>query len=278
MAKFVIFTDLDGTLLDYSTYSYEAAMQALHLIKEREVPLIICSSKTGKEIEHYRNKLDNHDPFISENGGGIFLPRGHFAEKVIQKTGPVVYEGAYAVIRLGAHYKDLRRALSELRAEGFRVKGFGDMSVEEIADAAGMKIEDAVMAKARDFDEPFIFEGSADELGRLAEAIREKGLSCTRGRFFHILGNTDKGKAVAVLTELYRTIKKELVTIALGDGLNDLPMLAGADIPVLVKRPEGDYEPAINLPYLVKAEGVGPAGWNTALLDILSDRSFRLRE
>ncbi len=82
MKKLIIFTDLDGTLLDYSTYSFEAAIPALQLLKEKNIPLIICSSKTGKEIEHYRKKLGNTHPFISENGGGIFIPKGYFDFRV----------------------------------------------------------------------------------------------------------------------------------------------------------------------------------------------------
>jgi len=72
MAKIIVFTDLDGTLLHPRTYSFEAAMPALKLIKEKDIPLILCSSKTRAEIEVYRKKLDNQHPFVSENGGGIF--------------------------------------------------------------------------------------------------------------------------------------------------------------------------------------------------------------
>ncbi|MEW6601405.1 MAG: HAD hydrolase family protein, partial [Nitrospirota bacterium] len=59
MKKIIIFTDLDGTLLDYPGYSFEAARSALDLIRERGIPLVVCSSKTRREIEHYRKKLDN---------------------------------------------------------------------------------------------------------------------------------------------------------------------------------------------------------------------------
>jgi len=74
----IIFTDLDGILLDYSTYSFEQAKPALQLVAQSDIPLVICSSKTRKEIEYYRKKLDNNHPFISENGGGIFIPKGYF--------------------------------------------------------------------------------------------------------------------------------------------------------------------------------------------------------
>lgn len=70
----IIFTDLDGTLLDRQTYSWDAARPALGLIKERSIPLALCSSKTRAEIEVIRKELDNPDPFICENGGGNLYP------------------------------------------------------------------------------------------------------------------------------------------------------------------------------------------------------------
>ncbi|MFN3479436.1 MAG: HAD hydrolase family protein, partial [Thermodesulfovibrionales bacterium] len=62
--KLIIFTDLDGTLLDARTYSFEPAIASLKLLREKDIPLIICSSKTRKEIEYYRERLDNHHPFV----------------------------------------------------------------------------------------------------------------------------------------------------------------------------------------------------------------------
>jgi len=73
----LVFTDLDGTLLDSDTYSYKSALPALKLIKNKKIPLIFCSSKTKSEIEMYRKRIGNDDPFISENGGGIFIPKDY---------------------------------------------------------------------------------------------------------------------------------------------------------------------------------------------------------
>src|SRR5512135_1967349 len=151
MAEIIIFTDLDGTLLDPSTYSFDKAQPALDLIRQRNIPLVLCSSKTKKEIEYYRKKLDNNGPFITENGGGVFIPRGYFPDEVIEESGIASYEDPYVVIRLGARYTELRRALSELRAEGFKVTGFGDLSSDEVAALAGMDMAEAAMAKDRDF-------------------------------------------------------------------------------------------------------------------------------
>ena len=65
--ELIIFTDLDGTLLDWYTYSFEHSQTALRLIKGKGVPLILSSSKNRAEIEVYRRRLENNHPFVSEN-------------------------------------------------------------------------------------------------------------------------------------------------------------------------------------------------------------------
>ncbi|MEW6713622.1 MAG: HAD-IIB family hydrolase [Nitrospirota bacterium] len=269
MKKLIIFTDLDGTLLDYSTYSFDAALPALQLIKEKNIPLIICSSKTRTEIEHYRKKLYNHYPFVSENGGGIFIPKGYFNFEPSDPGLVIEEDKQYYIIRLGAKYSDLRNTLNELRTEGFDIRGFGDMSVEEIASLTKLRKEEAEMAKDRDFDEPFVFTDGEKSVLKLLDKIKSKGFNYTQGQFHHILGNSDKGKAISILTDLYRKDFCEISTIAIGDNPNDLPMLEKADIPVIVQKPDRSYEPMISLPNLRKADGIGPDGWNKAVIEIM---------
>lgn len=265
MKQSVVFTDLDGTLLDHATYSWEPALPALRLLHDRQIPLVCCSSKTKAEIEYYRRLLDNRDPFVTENGGGIFIPEGYFDLSALPPDLVTSREPGYVVIRLGAPYQSLRQVVAALRAEGFAITGFGDMTVAEVAELTGLPLDQAAMAKERDFDEPFIFKGSAAEGQALAAKIRAKGLRTTKGVFCHLLGDSDKGVAVAILAALYRKKYGEIFVIALGDSLNDLPMLQHADYPVAIRKPDGRYEPRLVLPNLLKTEGIGPAGWNEAI-------------
>ncbi len=272
MKEHVFFTDLDGTLLDARTYSFDAALPALGILRARHCPLVVCSSKTRAEIEHYRAKLANSDPFICENGGAIFIPRGYFSQET---ELPVPCEedekGGYSVIRLGARYRELRKAMVELREEGFDVRGFGDMTVEEIASATGLSETEAAMARMREFDEPFVFAGDKNSHEGLLAAIRAKGFNVTRGHFFHILGASDKGKAVSILIDMYRKEHSEIVTVALGDSLNDLPMLRCVDRPVIVEKDGGGYHPRFSTEAFDRAEGAGPVGWNKAVMKLLEE-------
>lgn len=260
----VIFTDLDGTLLDAGTYSFEQALPALELVRERNIPLVIVSSKTRAEIEVWRRKLGNGHPFISENGGGIFIPQGYFS---VPPDGDA--RDGYIVRTLGIPYQESRRRFVELRGRtGVRVRGFGDMTDQEVATLTGLTVDEAVRARQRDFTEPFVFDGPADD--RILQAIESAGLRWTQGRLFHLMGDHHKGRAVSILRGCYERQRGQFLAVGLGDSLNDLPFLLAVDRPVLVRSEDGTHDGRIAIPGMVRTEGIGPAGWNEAVLRLLS--------
>lgn len=267
----VVFTDLDGTLLDSATYSFDAAREALTALRNRKIPLVIVSSKTRTEIEPIRLQLRNLHPFIVENGGAIVIPAHYFAFPLTD----AVLRGNDHIVELGTAYPLLRMALREIQQLlGRELRGYGDMSVEEIAARTGLSPEKAQLSKQRDYDEPFVIEGSAFPEDRLVEAIKARGLRYTKGdRFHHLMGPHDKGRAVEYLIRCYRQQTSDdpemLSSVAIGNSLNDLPMLEVVDRPILVQLPDRSYEPGIELPRLIRAPAPGPAGWNLAVLSLL---------
>jgi len=268
-AQLVIFTDLDGTLLDHDRYSWQEAQPALARLKTVGTPWVLCSSKTRAEIERLRDDLGHHHPFIVENGGAILIPRDYFTAPLPPHTTIDRYER----IELGAPYPLLRRTLNEIaNAAGVPLRGYGDLTAEEVAAQTGLSLDDAARAKTREYDEPFIMEGTPAERQRVLALIEAKGFRWTRGgRFHHLTGRHDKGRAVSILADLYRRHYGAIMTIALGDSYNDLPMLAAVDRPILVKRPDGCYDPDVALHGLEFADGIGPAGWNASVLLLMAD-------
>jgi len=95
MTKLVIYTDLDGSLLDHDSYSHAAADALLAELEVHGVPVIIASSKTRSEQIALRNELSNHHPFIVENGAAVFIPVHYFET---QPSG-TVHENGYWVKR-----------------------------------------------------------------------------------------------------------------------------------------------------------------------------------
>jgi len=269
MPKFVIFSDLDGTLLDNETYCFQAAAKALDIVSSKNIPLVLCSSKTPKEIELYKRLLDNNCPFISENGGGIFIPNTYFSTEFAYDREV----DGYKVIDLGASREILSATLRSISKEtGIQIKGFSDMNVSEIAHLTALDEDRAKLAIVRDHSEPFIILEDEKYAATIEDKINLKGYRHTKGgRFHHILGENDKGKAVKILSNLYKSEFRDIKTVGLGDSLNDLPMLKAVDIPILVQKPGGSYDPKIKVSNLIYADGIGPCGWNSSILKLFKD-------
>lgn len=268
--QIIVFTDLDGTLTDYHTYSFEPALPALDALKKSGIPLIICSSKTRAEIEKLQSRIDNTHPFISENGGAIFVPIEYFSYAF-----PFTREDMkYKIIEFGTAYHIIRGTLKKIQsAFPDMVRGFGDISAHEVANLCEIPPEEGVLAKEREYDEPFLLKDKKilDEIGEIA--AKDNLRIIKGGRFYHLIGENDKGKAVSFLTDISRRAYDNIKTIALGDSQNDLPMFQVVDYPVLVKKPEGRHDSNIALDNLIHSPGKGPTGWNYSVLELLKKLS-----
>ena len=271
--KLVIFTDLDGTLLDQDSYSFERALPALRLIRERDVALVLSSSKTRAEIEFLRQKMENGHPFISENGGAIFIPKDYFSFQF-----PYDRETDWFFVReLGIFYPQIIEVLNSIKKEtGVLIKGFSDLTEKEISSFCGLDLKQAELAKKREYDEPFIVEGGEKEIEIVRRKIDERGMSYAwGGRFHHILGKNDKGRAVEILKELYENQFFSVLTVGIGDNLNDLPMLSVVDRPVFLKGEDFASPEALSpVQNYTIVHDTGPRAWNEVILNIVKSASL----
>ena len=271
---FVVFTDVDGCLVDHSTYSLGEASAALARLRARGVPLVLCSSKTRAEIERLQQELGTADPFVSENGGGVFVPAGHFPFP-LPGSRPIA---GYEAIELGRPYAEVVEALRlAARKAGVRVAGFSDMTVAEVAADSGLSLAAARLAKLREFDEPFrILEGDPPQRSRMFRALAAAGLQATEGgRYHHAGGPTDKGVAVGLLLRFYRWALGQVVSVGLGDGPNDASFLRRVDIPIVVSNRAGGSTERVSrlVPSARVTAAEGPAGWHEAMARIMGSRS-----
>lgn len=267
MAKPVLFTDLDGTLLDVETYSPGPAAQEVRRLVEAQVPIVFCSAKTRAEQEAIRHELAIPDPFIVENGGAIFVPDGYFAD---MPPDALQTEG-YLVIEIGIPYLAIRDRLRQAaRQAGIEVRGYGDMGLEEVAELIGLDPEAAARAKKREYDESFVITSAGhEEEERLRRHAAELGLNIFHGgRMLDAMGPNDKGKAVKILVGLFERNWGPIQSIGIGDSPNDIPMLQVVETPVLVQRPDGMWA-EVMVDGLQRIEGVGPIGWQRAVKTLL---------
>ncbi len=253
----IVITDLDGTLLDHHTYQFTDALPALNTLKTRAIPLVLSSSKTAAEMKQLKRQLDNRDPFVVENGTGIYIPAGD----------------DYELIYFGIKREQILSVIHALRAKGHaNFSGFADLSIDDVMQLTGLDEERARLACEREFTEPIQWHDTEANLDNFRKILSEKGMTAVRGgRFVSISGKVDKGKALEWLRQYYmKRYEQPPVIIALGDSDNDVPMLEKADYAIVVRSP-ARAAPKINHKQLILTDATGPSGWNDSLLSLLQD-------
>ncbi len=259
-SPWIVMTDLDGTLLDHQTYSFEAAMPALKALQQAHIPCLLNTSKTFAETVQLRADIGLDVGFSCENGAALFIPKA---------SGSGFAASDYNAEILGCHYPKLLKVLHALRQQGFLFRGFNDMTALEVSALTGLDSESASLAKQRHGSEPIVWQDTEDKLPAFCQALAQQQLRLVRGgRFWHVLGANDKADALHFFTNYYQQLWQQPVKVlALGDGDNDASMLTAADLAVVIPNPgqtllltDGHVRYAIT---------PGPRGWNLAVLEWL---------
>jgi mannosyl-3-phosphoglycerate phosphatase len=263
MSSGVLFSDIDGTLIDIFTGQFNTTVKFVNQLKEYGIPLVLCSSKTEAEQIELRRMANLSDPFIVENGGAVFIPLGYF-ESIPNYDAKysVIETGNFQIIELGTPASQIRSALQKIRASSqFKFKSLSDLSIDEISIVTKMPADAVSRMIQRKYGETIV-EIKNYDLPRFVTKVQDFGLKVIfGGRFFDITGGNDKGTAVKILVDLYRRkYGGEVVFFGIGDSKNDESMLKFVDFPMLVQRPDGTWHD-LKIAGLDKLNGIGPDGW-----------------
>jgi mannosyl-3-phosphoglycerate phosphatase family protein len=257
----IIITDLDGTLLELESYSLASTETTARAAIKAGLPLIFCSSKTRTEQVYYQHLLDLRAPFIVENGSAIIIPKDYFAL-------PFNFDAKdnnAVIIELGCRVEVIRKHLRQICKDlGCICLGYDDLSLPEICELTGLTEAAAARASQRDYSGTILStNASAEVLHTLQVRLAKVGLECVQGsRFYTITGQgANKGLAVRRLLELFQQQYDTIYSIGLGDGANDLPMLAEVDEGYLVQKPDRTWINASDAD-ICYVNAVGPLGWS----------------
>jgi mannosyl-3-phosphoglycerate phosphatase family protein len=272
-APLVVFTDLDGTLLDARTYEVGEAREALAALAARSVPVIFCSSKTAAEQRPLRAALGlGRMPFIVENGSAVLVPE---AAGLPVDDWPRGIAGERVRV-LGLPAGEVRAGLARAAAvAGLRVTGYADLTATEVAARTGLGPAAAQRARQREFSETLVDELPAEAWAALERALAAEGL-CARhgGRFRTVTGaSADKGRAAAVIAGLFDAVAgRSVETAGLGDSVNDESLLAAVDRAYWIGAGASRWMPPARAGQRCIA-AAGPAGWREAIFDLLAPAS-----
>lgn len=245
-AHILVFSDIDGALLDEETFEWEAARDTLSRLRRAKIPVCFVSSKTRAEIETLRAEIGNSDPYSAENGAVVDY--GYKPRKVIGRPLALL-EQAFAQIT-----KD----------SGARLEALDQMTTRRAETVTGLKGPELALALRRAHSVPFLLhEGATSDV---EQAARRRGLRIHQGkRLLHLVGDHDKSDAVALMKNEF----PDATTIGVGDGPNDVALLQNVDHPVY----QGTHPPP-ELPGHTHVEPkTGPEGWSRAIERMTGDHA-----
>lgn len=251
----ILFTDLDGTLLDLDGQICSEAEAGLRRLAAAGVPVCALTSKTVAELRPLLDQLGLRAPAGFENGAGILFPGG--STQLFDRAVP-----AWVLRQIAEGIR---------RKTGAPLRTLWELTDQELEELTGLHRASLPATRDRLATAPLLVEEAFDQV--LAEALpSDRAVTLVRGnRFLHLQGSHDKATALSRLLTVVS--RPPGLTVACGDSPNDSPMLAAADIRVIIPALRGPH------PCLVRefpAAAVAPyphgKGWAAAVTLLLDGK------
>ena len=269
----IIFTAVEGALDHPAAASLSVVLEALEALARRGIPVVLSSRGNRAQLEPLRRRLQHRHPFLTESGGGLFIPDGYFNLRLEGATRT----GRLFCVPFARPQAEAAAAVQEIAAEaGAGVVAFSQMSAREIARNCGVSTRDAELFQQREFGEMFFFAGETVKAPRcFSEIASAKGWEAIPGDPFWELRATmlrNGEPAPRHLMGIYRqSLHVKLRSVGIASQAQDLHLLSATDTAVVLPRRPGQFDQALlsRLPQALRGEQAGPAGWSQAILKIL---------
>jgi len=223
----IVFTDLDGSLLNTQNFKFKKAKSLIKKIIKDSNFIIPNSSKTELEIRNFIKKLKIKLPFISENGSEI-----HNLNTIERKLPKKITIARDRNTILKIFLKNMSKEI--LIKCDFLYK----MDNKKKSKILGLKGKDLIASSKRKFTYPFILKGDHKLKKLLFKRTYKIGLGIQQGgRVMNLGDNVTKGMAIKKTLNFIKSVNKnKITTIAVGDNQNDLSMLKVVKYPCIVSN------------------------------------------
>ena len=248
----LIFTDLDGSLLDKKKFHFTKAKKYIRELISKDVLIIPNTSKTENEIKLFLKELNLKLPFISENGSEIHninLIKKKFPKRItLARTKKIIYK---------IFEKNTDKTILD------KCDFIYKMSKRNQTKVLGLKGKKLQASLKRKFTFPFIFRGSLAQKNSLLSNSNKLGISIQEGgRVMNLGDKVNKGLALRKVIKILKNNKKNnLSTIAVGDNANDLSMLKTSNYPCIISN----KSIKINNRNKIFTNRPAPMGWVTVV-------------
>ena len=277
--RLVIMTDLDGCVLDPETYKYDKALSLIQRLREQGIEIIFNSSKTKAEQLLYMDRLGlKNIVFIVENGAAIYIPKKKGSLHIINNTICKDHGDYYACV-LGKKVDEIKNMISDI-IEKYRdhIIWMDEITPRLFSELTGLPEDEAVLALKREYSYLFIPKTkNRATIDEVLDKIRGRDLNIQVGGvgISQINGDHDKGKALLLLRDIVKDYKDAHI-IAVGDAMNDAPMLKVADTGVLLGV-NLDVIKAIGRDDLIVVRNKGSLAWRNILARLTGNYDLVVR-
>ena len=267
----LIFTDLDGSLLNHSNFEFYTIKPFILKCLRNNIRIIPNTSKTKNEVEFFSEQLGVDIPFIVENGSAIHnldLVCSHFDKNIksliLSRTANEIFEIFNDKVPLS------------LRNQCLFLK---DMNASKQSKVLGLNGEQLTSALNRLYSIPLIFNGPIEIKNELISIFNDLDIKLHEGgRVINICDNCSKGDAMKIILKKMEDIKKKYHSIVIGDSPNDISMLDLSNQPCVVPLPDQENLKKLKLKKVIRANQVAPDGWKEVVLKSLDRINFKLKE
>src|SRR5262245_4029410 len=167
-----------------------------------QVPCVWITGWTRAQLDEPRRRLGQNDPYIGENGCGVYLPEDYFH----LKGSNTIRLGRYTCIPVAKPQPAAAEALEELSADlDIAAVPLRNLSQRELCQNTGLPAREAEMIRQRDFDELFFFAGATDaDIEKFRQEAERRDLRVQRNSQFWTLScGANLAKGVRELGALY---------------------------------------------------------------------------
>ena len=255
-----VVSDLDGTMMDH-TYDISNVVETVNWLKEKDIPLIPCTSKTASEVRLFRKELDINYPYIVENGSAIYGQ-----DKMTTSEWKLI---------LGRSYEELRPILDLIsKCINYQLRAFNDLTLLEVEELTGLKGKAIDRALSREWSVPFL-NPPINYFTRIMDNAKKYDVNIFKGNLMcHLLCRcSHKGNAVLELKKYFKN--NDVKVLALGDSQNDLPLLEMADLAVVIPSERGPNKyllEGINKGEFILAPSANGKGWSEVVRRLITTK------